>query len=393
MFKINDDIHWVGYIDWSLRNFHGYSTPSGTTYNAYLILDEKPTLIDTVKHYGFDGMLSKIREAIDPKEIRYIISNHTEMDHSGSIDRLLAYCPKAEVVCSPKGAEGLKKHFKKDWDFKIVQTGDSLDIGKRKLSFLLMPMVHWPDSMATYSANEAILFSNDAFGQHYASSQRYVDQVGLSLAVAEAEKYYANIVLPYGAQVIKALAAASTLTIDMICPSHGLIWRKKPDLATILDLYSRWAHYESEKKATIIYDTMWHSTEQIALRLYEILEGEGIDVKLIHLPVSDISDVVTEVMRSRVVLFGTPILNNRMLPTMGGLLTYLKGLKPSRRWGVTFGSYGWSQVGFKELEDFIKEAGIELIGEGKYFNFIPDPPGLDSLKSLGAEIKDILNKE
>ncbi len=392
MFKISDDIRWVGYIDWNLRNFHGYSTPSGSTYNAYLILDEKPTLIDTVKDYGFDDMLSKIKEAIDPKDIRYIVSNHTEMDHSGGIDRLLAYCPKAQVVCSPKGAEGLKKHFKKDWNFKVVNTGDTLDIGRRKLSFLLMPMVHWPDSMATYSEYDKIVFSNDAFGQHYASSKRYIDEVGSSEAISEAEKYYANIVLPYGAQVVKVLDALSKLNIGMICPSHGLIWRKKEDIEAIVSLYSKWAQHKTDKRVAIIYDTMWHSTERIAEKLFKFLDREGIPVKLINLQVSDISDVVTEVMRARVILFGSAILNNRMLPAMGGFLTYLKGLKPNKRYGLTFGSYGWSRVGFKEFEAFIKDAGIELITEGKYFQFIPDEDALTNLEELIPGIKEILKR-
>jgi flavorubredoxin len=393
MFSISDCIRWVGYIDWDLRNFHGYSTPSGSTYNAYLILDEKPTLIDTVKHYGFDDMLSKIREAIDPKEIRYIVSNHTEMDHSGSIDKLLEYCPNAEIVCSPKGAEGLKKHFKKDWNFKVVNTGDTLDIGKRKLSFLLMPMVHWPDSMATYSQHDKILFSNDAFGQHYASSKRYVDEVGIGVAAGEAEKYYANIVLPYGAQVLKALKEAAEFAIKMICPSHGLIWRKDEDIRKILNLYTKWAQYKTDKQVAIIYDTMWHSTEKIAKKFFKLLDKEGIPVKLINLQASDISDVVTEVMRARVVLFGSSILNNRMLPAMGGFLTYLKGLKPAKRYGFTFGSYGWAKIGFKELETFIKEAGIELIGEGRYFQFIPSEVDLETLKDVVGNIKDVLKKE
>jgi len=388
--EIKKDIHWTGYIDWELRNFHGYSTPSGSTYNSYLIVDEKPTLIDAVKHYGFDEMLSRIKEVIDPAKIEYIISNHTEMDHSGSIGKLLEYCPNAEVVCSPKGEEHLKRHFKNEWKFKVVNTGDELNIGKRKLKFLLMPMVHWPDSMATYSEYDKILFPNDAFGQHYASDERYADELDPNVVYQEAAKYYGNIVLPYGQQVLKALDAAATLNVEMIGPSHGLIWRKKEDIEKIVSLYARWAKHETEKRVTIVYDTMWHSTESMALKFHELLGKEGIEVKIMNLQECDISDVVTEILYSRIVLFGTPILNNRMLPTMASLLMYLKGLGPKNRYAFSFGSYGWATIGFKEVEQSLKDAGFELMSEGKYFKFIPDDNELNELKSFIPLIKEKL---
>ena len=207
MLEIREGVFWTGAIDWNLRMFHGYSIPAGTTYNAYLLRDELPTLIDTVKHYGFPEMLGRIREVIDPREIRYIVSNHTEMDHSGAIDRLLQYCPEAEVVCSPKGAEELRRHYKRDWRLRVVQGGDTLDIGSRRLRFVMTPMVHWPDSMVTYSETDRILFPNDAFGQHYASHERFADEVPAGVVDAQAAKYYGNIVLPYGNQVVKALEA------------------------------------------------------------------------------------------------------------------------------------------------------------------------------------------
>ena len=389
MNKIRENIFWVGYIDWNLRNFHGYETPSGSTYNSYLILDEKPTLIDAVKSYGAEEMLRRIKEVIDPSKIQYIISNHTEMDHSGAIDELLKYCPNAEVVCSPKGKEGLQRHFKKNWKFKVVETGDVLDIGKRKLKFLLMPMVHWPDSMATYSQEDAILFSNDAFGQHYASSERYVDEVSIDSAVSQATKYYANIVTPFGAQVLKVLDAVKDLKIDMICPSHGLIWRKPEDVSKIVALYKKWASYESDKKALIVYDTMWHSTEMMAKYLFVAMDTAGIPVKLVNLQVTHISDIVTDILLSKMILLGTPMLNNHMLPTMASLMMYVKGLKPKNRYAFTFGSYGWATIGFKELEDSCQEAGFELIGDGNYIKFIPDE---NDLKSLDKNISLIKSK-
>ncbi|MFA5008077.1 MAG: FprA family A-type flavoprotein [Candidatus Omnitrophota bacterium] len=390
MFKIAENIYWTGYIDWNLRNFHGYSTPSGSSYNAYFILDEQPTLIDTVKHYGYDEMLSRVKEIIDPSKIKYIISNHTEMDHSGSIGKILKFCPNAQIVCSAKGQEGLKRHFKENWNFKVVNSGDTLNIGKRSLKFFLMPMVHWPDSMATYSENDSILFPNDAFGQHVASCERFAEEFGVDVVIKEATKYYANIVMPYGGQVIKALEALKNIKIDMICPSHGLIWRRKEDLEKIVALYKKWANYESDKSVIIVYDTMWHSTEKMAQVLYELIDKENIAVKLYNLQNTHISDIIAEIICAKVVMAGSPILNNKILPNMGAFLTYLKGLKPKNRYGFTFGSYGWAKAGFKELEDSLKEAGMELLGEGRYVNYVPEGTELDNLKDVVAKVKNIM---
>ena len=391
--EIAKDIYWTGYIDWDLRNFHGYSTPDGSTYNAYLLVDEKPTLIDTVKHYGFEEMVRRIRQVMDPAKIRYIISNHTEMDHSGTIDRLLELCPQAEVVCSPKGAEGLQRHFKKNWKFKVVTTGDTLNIGRRTLQFVLMPMVHWPDSMATYSVADAILFPNDAFGQHIASSERFADEIGLDVVMHAAAKYYANIVMPYGSQVNAVLDVVSKLAVKTICPSHGLMWRRAEDISRIATSYRAWASHQTEPRAVIIYDTMWHSTELIARTLYAGLEDAGIPVSLFSLQASHLSDAITEVMRSRVVLLGSPVLNNNVLPTMAGFLTYMKGLKPRNRFGLTFGSYGWATAGFKELENAVTESGMKLLGPGTYVQYIPSAEDLARVRGLVPLIQQALTRK
>jgi len=388
MTQIADKIHWVGAIDWELRNFHGYATPSGSTYNAYLIEDERPALIDTVKERCFEEMAGRIRRIMDPAKIRFIVSNHTEMDHSGAIDRLLRLCPNAEVVCSPKGEEGLKRHYKKEWKFKVVDSGDTLDLGRRKLEFLLTPMVHWPDSMAAYSRSGGVLFSNDAFGQHYASPERFVEEAGPGLAVREAAKYYANIVLPYGSQVLKYLEAARGLEVKSICPSHGLVWRRGEDIAEILRLYRRWANHETAGRAVIVYDTMWGSTRKMAQRLYEEMGRLGIAAKIMNLRASHISDVITEVLFSRALLVGSPILNGRMLPTMAALLMYLKGLKPKNRFYQTFGSYGWATAGFKELESCLKEAGLEPAGEGCYLRYVPGEEDLRLLEKTARAVRE-----
>lgn len=380
MVKIKEDIYWTGYIDWDLKNFHGYSTPHGSTYNSYLLLDEKPAIIDTVKHYGAQDMLERIRQVIDPSRIKYVISNHTEMDHSGAIEKLLEFCPQAEIVCSAKGKEGLQRHFKKDWNFKVVGLNDRLKLGKRELSFFPVPMVHWPDSMVTYSAHDRILFSNDAFGQHYASGQRFAQEAGIDIIFREAAKYYANIVMPYSNQVKKALDNLSSLEISMICPSHGLIWKEKQNIDNIIRLYQKWSGHYADRKAVVIYDTMWNSTKKIAEEVYRLLyDVHNIETTLINLSNTHISEAVTSVMESKIVIAGSPILNNGVFPSMGQFLIYLKGLKPVGKKGMTFGSYGWNMGAFKELENFMKDCGIELISEGRYFNYIPSEQDLSSL--------------
>ncbi len=393
MVKIGENVYWVGYVDWDLRSFHGYSTPYGTTYNAYLILDDKPTLIDTVKSYGAKDMLRRISEIIHPSKIQYIVSNHTEMDHSGAIDQLLDFCPQAEVVCSPKGKEGLQKHFKKNWKFKVVESGDSISLGKRSLQFYLTPMVHWPDSMVTYLKEQKMLFSSDAFGQHYASAERFVDEVGADIIFREATKYYANIVMPYSSQVIKALENLQSLKMEFISPAHGLIWRKTPQIETIIELYDKWANNRLSEQAVIVYDSMWHSTEKIALRIYELLDRENIPAKLSNLQFNHISDVVADLVSAKAIIVGSPVLNNGMLPSVAGFLTYLKGLKLKNRFGFTFGSYGWARASFKELEEVLKQSGVELIAEGSYFQYVPDEKDLASLSAVAEKIKTRLKED
>ena len=388
--ELKKDIYWVGAIDWDLRNFHGYLTPRGTTYNAYLIVDKKITLVDTVKHYKFDEMLSRIKEIVDPKKIDYIISNHVEMDHSGSLPKILKNCPNAKIITSILGEKGLKKHYKKDWNFKVVNTGDSLDIGKRTLHFVPIPMVHWPDSMVTYIEKDKLLLPNDAFGQHIASSERFDDEIEWGLLKEEAAKYYANIVMPYGNQVNKALETLKNLKIDMIAPSHGIIW--KTHIKKLLVEYKKWANYQTEKKALIIYDSMWGSTEKIAKSLAEGLEESKIRVTLKNLKTNHISDVITEVLTTKLILLGSPTMNNMMLPSMGEFLTYLKGLRPRNRTGFVFGSYGWGGQAVGQIETIIKELKWKIPEQSVNINYIPNNEDLTNLKKIGNKLgKSIKN--
>jgi flavorubredoxin len=389
--EIKPNIYWVGGIDWDIRNFHGYLTQRGTTYNAYLILDEKIVLVDTVKHYLFDEMLSRIKNIIDLSRIDYIVSNHVEMDHSGSLPKILAYTPNTKVITSTQGEKGLRRHYKKDWDFQVVKSGDTLNIGKRTLHFVHTPMVHWPDNMVTYIPEDKLLLPNDAFGQHIASSERFDDEVGWDILKEEASKYYANIVLPYGDQVKKALGALSGLNINMIGPSHGIIWRSF--IPKILEEYTKWSNHETENRALIVYDSMWGSTEKMAHKLLEGLSEQNVKVTLRNLKTNHISDIMTDIITTKMILIGSPTLNNGMLPSVGAFLTYLKGLRPQNRIGFAFGSFGWGGQAVGEIEKVMQELKWELPKEGIKLKYIPDEDELLSVKEIGKILgKNLMEK-
>jgi len=388
--EIKPDIYWVGGIDWDLRSFHGYNTPKGTTYNAYLIIDNKITLIDTVKHYLFNEMLNRIKEIVDPSKIDYIISNHVEMDHSGSITKLLEFCPNTKIITSTRGEKGLHLHYKKELNLKVVNSGDTLNIGKKILTFFHIPMVHWPDSMVTYIPNDKLLLPNDAFGQHIASCERFDEELEWGILKQDAAKYYANIVMPYGDQVKKALEMLTKLDINMIAPSHGIIWKKY--LSNILKEYSKWANFETENKALIVYDSMWGSTEKIAYALYEGIEETGIKVTIRNLKNTHISDIITDVLSSKFILLGSPTMNNTMLPAMGGFLTYLKGLKPRNRIGFVFGSYGWGGQAVGEIEKILRELSWDLPIKSLNINYVPNENDLKNTKKIGETLVKNINK-
>ena len=388
--EIKPGVYWVGVIDWDIRNFHGYITNRGSTYNAYLIIDEKIVLVDTVKHYLFDEMLARIKEIVDPAKIDYIVSNHVEMDHSGSLPKILEHAPNATVITSTMGEKGLKRHYKKDWNFQVVKSGDTLNIGKRTLTFVHVPMVHWPDSMVTYIPEDKLLLPNDAFGQHIASSERYDDEIGWDILKEEAMKYYGNIVMPYGDQVIQALEGLGGLDIDMIGPSHGIIWRSL--IPQILEEYQKWAAYQTENKALIVYDSMWGSTKEMAYMLREGLLEAGVHVTMRNLLTSHMSDIITNVSDSKLILLGSPTLNNGMLPSMGGFLTYLKGLRPRDRMGFAFGSFGWGGQAVGQIEEVMNDLKWEIPIEGTKIKYIPDEDELNNMKEIGRKLGEQLKK-
>lgn len=380
--EIRKDIYWVGAIDWKLRNFHGYLTQRGSTYNAYLIIDEKITLIDTVKGSLTKELIDRISDVIDLKKIDYIVSNHVEMDHSGAMPEIMDMIPNATVLTSVSGEKEHRLIYKKDWKFQAVKSGDVVNIGKRNLNFVMTPMVHWPDNMVTYCPEEKMLFSNDAFGQHISSSERFDDEYPVETIIDEAKKYYANIVLPYSNQVIGVMEIVRSLELEMICPSHGIIWRSH--IPMILDMYEKWSSNKTDKKAIIVYDTMWHSTELIANTIKDAFEAKGYNYNIFDLKDTHISDIMGHIIEAEYICIGSPTLNKGILPTVASFLTYLQGLAPKGRKAILFGSYGWAQVNMKVLERYMEESSIEVVS--KYnINFIPSQDQLDTILN---DVKD-----
>ncbi len=369
---IKDGIYWVGGIDWNLRNFHGYLTQRGSTYNAYLIIDEKSTLIDTVKYYLTDEMLERISSVIDPSKIDIVVSNHVEMDHSGALKKIAEIAPAAEIITSPNGEKGLPLHYG-PLKLRAARNGEKISLGSRTLEFILTPMVHWPDNMMAYCPEEKILFSNDAFGQHIATCERFEEEYSFDIIMDEAKKYYANIVLPYGAQVKKALEASSTLHIEVIAPSHGIIWRSH--VKDIIREYDKWSSNTTDKKALIVYDTMWKSTEMMAIAIYNAFEKKDYFPKLLSLQHNHISDIMTELLTAEYICVGSPTLNNNMLPTVSAFLTYMKGLAPKGRKALAFGSYGWGGQSIKQVEEVLASCGFELL-ESVKVQYVPTEKAL-----------------
>jgi anaerobic nitric oxide reductase flavorubredoxin len=385
--NVLENIYWVGAVDWNIRHFHGftYSTHRGTTYNAYLIVDKKVALVDTVQHSFADEMIERIKEIIDPSKIDYIIANHVESDHSGSIAEIMKLAPKATVVGTANCQKGLEKHYFGNWDFQVVKTGDTLDLGEKTLSFLEAPMLHWPDSMFTYIEKDALLLSNDGFGQHLATSQRFDDEVDQNVLMWEAAKYYANILWPYSTLVTRKIEQVQKLNlkIEMIAPAHGIIWRKDP--MKIVKAYLKWASGEAEKKILIVYDTMWESTEKMAKAMLEGIISEGVEAKLYRLPFSDNGDIIGELLETKGLLVGSSTINNGILPTVAPFLREMEGLRPRNKLAAAFGSYGWGGGATATIEKSLKSAGMELVAPAMTVNWVPNKDELQKCYDYGKE--------
>lgn len=386
--QIAENVYWVGVVDWSLSHFHGHelSTHRGSTYNAYLIKDEKTVLVDTVWGPFQEQLLENIKEIIDPASIDYIVANHAETDHSGSLPAVLRHAGNAEVIVSKRGEESFQGHFHHSWNVRSVQTGDSLDIGKNKLVFIEAPMLHWPDSMFTYVSGVNILMSNDAFGQHYATAFRFNDQVDQEELFEEALKYYANILTPYSNLVPKKIdeLLALNVPVDMIAPSHGVLWRDNP--LQIVEKYREWASQKPEPRATILYDTMWEATRKMAVAIGDGLADEGVDYKIVHAATTDRNDTLVEVFKSRTIIVGSPTLNYGVLPTIAPLLEDLRGLRFKNKIGAAFGSYGWSGESVKTIEEHFEKCKIPVVRNGIKCKWQPTVQDLEQCRSFGREL-------
>ena len=384
--ELAENVYWVGAVDWVTRDFHGYSI-NGTTYNAYLIIDEKITLIDTVKRPYTSELLHRIRNIIDPAKIDYLVVNHVEMDHSGALPEVIEAIKPEKVFCSKMGHKALLQHFHQpDWPYHVVTPGEEVSLGKRTLSFLETRMLHWPDSMFTYLKEDEILFTSDAFGEHLATSERFDDEVNQDVLMHEATKYYANILTLYSPLVKKLLAKVQEmqLPIKMLAPDHGVVWRSNP--GKIIEAYSRWCVNQGNGRALVIYDTMWESTKMMAKAIAEGLHEQGIEYKMLDLQVNHRSDVMTDVLEASAVILGSSTLNNGMLPRMADFLMYMRGLRPTNKIGACFGSYGWSGEAVKMMNETLKEMNIILCHEGLKMQYVPEHAQLGTCVELGRTV-------
>jgi len=392
--QVADNIWWVGAIDWGARHFHGhtYSTKRGTTYNAYLILDEKITLIDTAYGPFAEEMIQRIRTVVPAEKIDTIIANHIEPDHSGALPALADLCPNAKIYGSAKAGQGLERYYHRKFNFNVVKTGDRLSLGKRTLQFIEIPMIHWPDSMMSYLVEDGILFSNDAFGQHYATSERFDDEVPPETLMEEAGKYYANILWPFSNLITMKLAELEkmNLPLKMILTSHGLSWRKDP--AKILAAYKRWASNETKPKVIVVYETMWGSTAKMARKIAEGLSDAGIAHEVYDIAETDRTEVFLDMLDAKAFIVGSSNHDSAILPNMLPFMELLKGFRPKNRIGSAFGSYGWSGVAIQSLQNMLAQAGVEIAEPLLSVIYAPDEKQLADCYELGKRIAERVKK-
>jgi len=388
-FKIKNNVNWVGKIDWELRKFHGdeYSTHRGSTYNSYLIKEDKVALIDTVWKPFAKEFVENLAKNIDLNKIDYVIASHAESDHSGALPELMQHIPDKPIYCTKNGVKSLKGHYHQNWNFNIVKTGDRLSLGQKELVFIEAPMLHWPDSMFCYLTEDHILFSNDAFGQHYASEYMFNDLVDQSELFNECIKYYANILTPFSPMVIKKIkeVLGFNLPLDLICTSHGIIWRDKPE--QIVKQYLDWADNYQENQITIIYDTMWNGTRVVAEKIAKgIKEGdEEVNVKLFNLAKTDKNDVITEVFKSKAILVGSPTINRGILVSVAAILEEIKGLNFKNKKGAAFGCYGWSGESTRIISENLKSAGFDMVDDGIRVMWNPDDESITKCTEYGKK--------
>ncbi|MEN6463611.1 MAG: flavodoxin domain-containing protein [Syntrophaceae bacterium] len=392
--ELKKGVYWVGAVDWGLRHFHGHelSTHRGSTYNSYLVLDEKTVLVDTVWGPFQDQLIENIKQVIDPGKIDIVVANHAETDHSGGLNAVMRCAPDATLVVSKRGEESIEGHYHQPWNFRQVKTGEKINIGTNDLVFVEAPMLHWPDSMFTYLTGHNILMPNDAFGQHYATDFRFNDQVDAEELYEEAIKYYANILTPFSALVLRKIdeVLALNLPVDIIAPSQGVIWRSDP--LQIVNKYREWASQVPQKSAVILFDTMWQGTRKMAEAIGDGLSKEGVPNKIFPMATSDRNDVITEIFKAKAVVVGSPTLNNGLLPTIMPILEDLRGLRFQNKIGAAFGTYGWSGESVGIIEEHLKRCKIPLVCPGIKAKWQPKPPDLEACETLGRTIAEAVKK-
>lgn len=384
--KVSEHVWWVGAIDWALRDFHGYSTQRGTSYNAFLVMGDYPVLVDTVKAQFRDEMLARIASVVDPKDIRVIVSHHAEMDHSGALPQTIDAIRPDKVYASQIGVKNLHAQLHDRHEITAVKDAETLKLGGLSFTFLETRMLHWPDSMVSYLAEDELVFSQDGFGMHLATPNLFADENDPAVLLYEARKYYANILLLYSPLVLKLLERIKGLGISIktIAPDHGPVWRK--EIGTLLGWYTAWAEQKPEKRAVVVYDTMWQSTALMARAIGDAMAGEGVGVSVLPLQGSSRADVMTELLGAGALLVGSPTINNGMFPTVADVLTYARGLKPKNLIGAAFGSYGWSGEACTQVEAHLREMGVELVQPALKVRFVPDAAAIDTSRELGTAV-------
>lgn len=390
--EIKKDVYWVGAVDYDNRDFHGYSvSPRGSTYNAYVVKDEKTVLFDTVAPHDAGTMLCRLAKVTPLEKVDYIVCNHLELDHAGALAEMVDRCKPEKIFCTPMGRKIMNGYFQSaDWPVEVVKTGDEISIGRRTVKFVETRMIHWPDSMVSYIPQDKLLISNDAFGQNIASSERFGDQFDRASLMHAVKEYYYNIVLPFSSNVLKIIDVLNGMDIDMIAPDHGLIHRGPEGVKFILDAYKAMAEQKVNKRAMIIYDTMWQSTKKMAYSIGSGLEEAGVPVRLMSLKHNHHSAVMTELADCGAVVVGSPTHNNNVLPLVAGMLTYMKGLRPQNRIGAAFGSYGWSGESGKIIHEWLASMGMDMVGEPVRHAWGPDHECLKACHALGKKVGEAL---
>ena len=393
-FSIKENITYVGKIDWELRKFHGeeYSTRRGSSYNSYFVQDKKTALIDTVWAPFAGEFVRNLKEMDALNRIDFVIANHGEPDHSGALPELMREIPDRPIYCTANAVKSLKAQYHQDWNFKPVKTGEKLSLGDKELIFIEAPMLHWPDSMFCYLTGDNILFSNDAFGQHYASELMFNDLVDQAELYQECLKYYANILTPFSRLVDRKIkeVVGFNLPVDMICTSHGIIWRKEP--LQIVNQYLKWADDYQENQITVIYDTMWDSTRKMAETIADGIRqaDAAVAVKLFNCARSDKNDIISEVFKSKAILAASPTVNKGILSAMAGILEEMKGLAFKKKKAAAFGSYGWSGESVKVITEKLREGGFEIVHDGLREMWNPDKQGRENCLNFGKTFASLL---